>query len=228
MSVRSLKSAYKEFFDGLSDEDRERLIKSGFNPDPEHDLRLDCKDGTLDRSFVTGQFVKESGGKTPLDQMIESEEQPENQSFDRFAVLELVRRILTVHEVFPREREFRLHGKIIAIAVGLPDCPTAKAVADEFGITKQRVSQKVATVAAHLNLPPSFAMDRITPEGLERTRQLLRKSQRAAIARRKKRSDILEDQRASKSCRKSRSRDEQPELFRLDHDEKTSRVFEKR
>lgn len=219
MSAQGLKSAYKAFFDGLSEDDRNRLINSGFNPDPEHDLRLDCKDGTLDRSFVTGQFVKDAGGKTPLDQVIESEEKPENQSFDRFAVLELVRRILTVHEVFPREREFRLHGKIIAIAVGLPDCPTAKAVAEEFGITKQRVSQKVATVAAHLNLPPSFAMDRITPEGLERTRQQLRRSQRAALTRKKMRSASVDQKRESKSCRKSRSRDEQPELFPSDQGE---------
>lgn len=220
MPTRSLKSAYKEFFDGLTEEDRERLVKAGFNEDPDHDLRLDCKDGTLDRSSITGQFVRDDQGKSPLDQLIEREEQPLNQSFDRFAVLELIRRILTVHEVFPREREFRLHGKIIAIAVGLPDCPTAKAIAEEFGLTKQRVSQKVATVAAHLNLPPSFAMDRITPEGLERTRQLLRRSQRAAIARTKKGSGSLDSKGKSKPCRKTRTRDDEPDLFSLDHGEK--------
>jgi hypothetical protein len=161
--------AWGEWIASLSTEERQSLALAGVNLDePTRDLRLDVKDGTLDRTPTTGKFVRLETADL---------EEPETVTFDREVVLEIFRRFLTVFDLFPYDRSLSLFGKVLSIAVGLPDAPTAKEVADKYGRTKQAISKRVGAVAAHLNLPPSFRMIS-TPENLERVRLQLRKEQR--------------------------------------------------
>lgn len=182
--------AWREWLKTLTPEQRKALASSGVNPDePTRDIRLDVKDGTLDRFATTGQFVRQESPDTdPALALLEPEPEP---TFDRETVLELFRRFLTVFDLFPQDRSARLFGKIIAVAVGLPDCPSAKDIGAEFGITKQCATKKINTVAAHLNLPPSFRMDRSSVESLSKIREQLRKEQTRRVARRNKKAARL-------------------------------------
>lgn len=186
--------AWREWLKTLTPEERSRLEAAGVNPDePTRDLRLDVKDGTLDRSSTTGQFVRqESPGSDPALSILEPEP---GDTFDRDTVLELFRRFFTVFELFPEDRSLRLFGRVLSVSVGLPNCPSAKEIGEEFGITKQAVTKKINTVAAHLCLPPSFRMDRSSVESLAKIRSQLREEQRKRVARRLKKAALPKSKR---------------------------------
>lgn len=200
--------AWKEWVKTLSPEERAKLKSSGVNLDePTRDIRLDVKDGTLDRTTTTGKFVNiESNDSANPDE-------PDSSTYDREAVLEILRRFITVFDIFPYDRSISLFGKVLSIAVGLPDAPTAKEVAEKYGRTKQAISKRVGAVAAHLNLPPSFRMIS-SPENLERVRQQLRREQRE----RKERERI----KLAKKSAKTKPDDHTLELF-LDRIERETR-----
>lgn len=77
----------------------------------------------------------------------------------------ILRRVLRIFEC-ASEPSTRLHGDVVAIALGIPGF-TVATVARTYGVTRQAVSKRLRRVIAHLGLPPT---ERMAMAGLDYTR----------------------------------------------------------
>lgn len=76
---------------------------------------------------------------------------------DLVVVLEVIRRLLSIYEV-STDRKTRLHGEIIALALGVPGASNVADLARKYQCSRQNISFRLVKVVKSLDLPPTWRM----------------------------------------------------------------------
>ena len=167
-----LRKLYDEWWRRCTQEQKDALIKDGFDPkDP-------SKSG-ISLAYRYVDFDKEDGFDSALksqhgprgynvDSIQRREYRPDNyylepethmtdRNYTKDEVLDIISKILSVLGDSDHP-ENRLQATCIKLSIGVPGQPNMTALAKEHGLTRAAVSLRVKTIQRKLGLPPSVYM----------------------------------------------------------------------
>lgn len=153
----NLRAAYAKFNASLTPAQRKALNISSGDENPTGEMRLTSKDHSpipeensenlYARLFTTYDPEPQEPG----------EADPTATRLDLIVVLEVIRRLLTIYEV-ATDPKTRLHGEVIALALGVPGTPTVSELSRRYQCSRQAVSHRLTQVIKALDLPPTWKM----------------------------------------------------------------------
>lgn len=168
-----LAEEYRKFNQGLSPQQRAALGIKNPEDNPTGEIRPICRDAeefpveadNLDRpNLLTEAFIHND--PNPADP---SAGNPNPNKLDLIVVLEVIRRLLSIYEVAV-DLKTRLHGEVIALALGVPGTKSVSDLARKYGCSRQAVSCRLVRVIEALDLPPTWRM--ITAANAQRLKDL--------------------------------------------------------
>lgn len=159
---QGLAEEYRKFNQSLSKEQREALGVRNPADNPTGEIRPIVREAVA--LPIDADNMDDHNGRPILSALVHNDQPAQEPAQDPIAnrldmvtVLEVIRRLLTIYEVSPDSRT-RLHGEIIALALGVPGSEPVSDLARKYNTSRQTVSKRLVRVIESLDLPPTWRM----------------------------------------------------------------------
>lgn len=161
---QDLSEEYRKFNESLSPDQRAALGLGNPKDNPTGEVRPICRDATP-TPLDADQEADFNSTNLFSEALIHNDPEPEDPAapnsnptrLNLVVVLEVIRRLLSIYEA-ASDRKTRLHGEVIALALGVPGAGSVADLARKYGCSRQSVSGRLVRVVEALDLPPTWRM----------------------------------------------------------------------